>query len=85
MKCIFDLYDQEMANDLDRSERTSRPLAELENAGDNRVRQGGSANRIFCKSRWVQFFPVRGNTCPMDVKDPPLAGQKLPASKTDTE
>ncbi len=54
---------KQMADDLDRSERTVKTtLRELENAGlITRVRQGwNQANHIFCKSRTeCSFLPVK--------------------------
>lgn len=89
---VYVIYTiKQMANDLDRSERTVKTaLRELENAGlITRVRQGwNQANRIFLQipDRVQVSSRPEGNTCPMDVQDPsPCMGQKLPASNTDTE
>ena len=80
---------KQMANDLDRSERTVKTaLRELENAGlITRVRQGwNQANRIFLQipDRVQVSSRPEGNICPMDVQDSsPCMGQKLPTSNTD--
>ena len=82
---------KQMANDLDRSERTVKTaLRELENAGlITRVRQGwNQANRIFLQipDRVQVSSRPEGNICPMDVQDSsPCMEQNLPASNTDTE
>lgn len=82
---------KQMADDLDRSERTVKTaLRELENAGlITRIRQGwNQANRIFLQipDRVQVSSRPEGNICPMDVQDSsPCMGQKLPASNTDTE
>lgn len=82
---------KQMANDLNRSERTVKTaLCELENAGlITRVRQGwNQANRIFLQipDRVQVSSRPEGNICPMDVQDSsPCMGQNLPASNTDTE
>ena len=82
---------KQMANDLDRSERTVKTaLRELENTGlITRVRQGwNQANRIFLQipDRVQVSSRPEGNICPMDVQDSsPCMGQKLPTSNTDTE
>lgn len=82
---------KQMANDLDRSERTVKTaLRELENAGlITRIRQGwNQANRIFLQipDRVQLSSRPEGNICPMDVQDSsPCMGQKLPTSNTDTE
>lgn len=82
---------KQMADDLDRSERTVKAaLRELENAGlITRVRQGwNQANRIFLQipdGVQVSSRP-EGNNCPMDGQiSSPCMGQKLPTSNTDTE
>ena len=89
---VYVIYTiKQMANDLDRSERTVKTaLRELENAGlITRVRQGwNQANRIFLQipDRVQVSSRPEGNICPMDVQDSsPCMGQKLPASNTDTE
>ena len=61
---VYVIYTiKQMANDLDRSERTVKTaLRELENAGlITRVRQGwNQANRIFLQSRTgCRFLPVQ--------------------------
>ena len=82
---------KQMANDLDRSERTVKTaLRELENAGlIVRVRQGwNQANRIFLQiSDGVQFSSrPEGNICLMDGQDSsPCMGQELPTSNTEQE
>ena len=82
---------KQMANDLDRSERTVKTaLRELENAGlITRVRQGwNQANRIFLQipDRVQVSSRPEGNTCPMDVQDSsPSIGQELPTSNTEQE
>lgn len=82
---------RQMANDLDRSERTIKTaLRELENAGlIVRVRQGwNQANRFFLKiPDGVQFSSrPEGNICPMDGQDSfPCIGQELPTSNTEQE
>ena len=65
---------KQMADDLDRSERTVKTaLWELENAGlITRVRQGwNQANRIFLQipDRVQVSSCPEGNICPMDVQD----------------
>ena len=89
---VYVIYTiKQMANDLDRSERTVKTaLRELENAGlITRVRQGwNQANRIFLQipDRVQVSSRPEGNICPMDVQDSsPCMGQKLPASNTDGE
>ena len=89
---VYVIYTiKQMANDLDRSERTVKTaLRELENAGlITRIRQGwNQANRIFLQILDMVQVSSRpeGNICPMDVQDSsPCMGQKLPASNTDTE
>ena len=89
---VYVIYTiKQMANDLDRSERTIKTaLRELENAGlITRVRQGwNQANRIFLQipDRVQVSSRPEGNICPMDVQDSsPCMGQKLPTSNTDTE
>ena len=89
---VYVIYTiKQMADDLDRSERTVKTaLRELENAGlITRVRQGwNQANRIFLQipDRVQVSSRPEGNICPMDVQDSsPCMGQKLPASNTDTE
>ena len=89
---VYVIYTiKQMANDLDRSERTVKTaLRELENAGlITRIRQGwNQANRIFLQipDRVQVSSRPEGNICPMDVQDSsPCMGQKLPASNTDTE
>ena len=89
---VYVIYTiRQMADDLDRSERTVKTaLRELENAGlITRVRQGwNQANRIFLQipDRVQVSSRPEGNICPMDVQDSsPCMGQKLPASNTDTE
>lgn len=82
---------KQMADDLDRSERTVRTaLAELENAGlIQRVRQGWNrANRIFLKlPDGVQFSsPPEGNDCTMGGQDSShCIGKILPASNNNKE
>ena len=72
---VYVIYTiKQMADDLDRSERTVKTaLRELENAGlITRVRQGwNQANRIFLQ------IPDRVSS--------PCMGQKLPTSNTDAE
>ena len=87
---VYVIYTiKQMANDLDRSERTVKTaLRELENAGMiTRVRQGwNQANRIFLQipDRVQVSSRPAGNTCPMDVQDPsPCMGQNLPPNKND--
>ena len=89
---VYVIYTiKQMADDLDRSERTVKTaLRELENAGlITRVRQGwNQANRIFLQipDRVQVSSRPEGNICPMDVQDSsPCMGQNLPASNTDTE
>lgn len=89
---VYVIYTiKQMANDLDRSERTVKTaLRELENAGlITRIRQGwNQANRIFLQipDRVQLSSRPEGNICPMDVQDSsPCMGQKLPTSNTDTE
>ena len=82
---------KQMANDLNRSERTVKTaLCELENAGLlTRVRQGlTKANRLFLQiPDGVQLSsPLMGKGCLSEVqKIAPLDGQKLPTSNTNTE
>ena len=89
---VYVIYTiKQMANDLDRSERTVKTaLRELENAGlITRVRQGwNQANRIFLQipDRVQVSSRPEGDICPMDVQDSsPCMGQKLPTSNTDAE
>ena len=89
---VYVIYTiKQMADDLDRSERTVKTaLRELENAGlITRVRQGwNQANRIFLQipDRVQVSSRPEGNMCPMDVQDSsPCMGQKLPASNTEQE
>ena len=89
---VYVIYTiKQMANDLDRSERTVKTaLRELENAGlITRVRQGwNQANRIFLQiPDGVQFSSrPEGNICPMDGQDSsPSIGQELPTSNTEQE
>lgn len=89
---VYVIYTiKQMANDLDRSERTVKTaLRELENAGlITRIRQGwNQANRIFLQipDRVQISSRPEGNICPMDVQDSsPCMGQKLPTSNTDAE
>ena len=89
---VYVIYTiKQMANDLDRSERTVKTaLRELENAGlITRVRQGwNQANRIFLQiPDGVQFSSrPEGNICLMDRQDSsPSIGQELPASNTEQE
>ena len=84
---VYVIYTiKQMANDLDRSERTVKTaLRELENAGlITRVRQGwNQANRIFLQiPDGVQFSSrPEGNICPMDGQDSsPSIGQELPTA-----
>lgn len=84
---VYVIYTiKQMADDLNRSERTVRTaLAELENAGlIQRVRQGWNrANRIFLKlPDGVQFSsPPEGNDCTMGGQDSShCIGKILPAS-----
>lgn len=85
--CLCDLYNPQMANDLNRSERTVKAaLAELENAGlIIRVRQGWNrANRIFLQLPDEVQLSSRpeGKFCPMDgLESSPCMGQNLPISK----
>lgn len=85
---VYVIYTiKQMADDLDRSERTVKTaLRELENAGlITRVRQGwNQANRIFLQipDRVQLSSRPEGNI----VQDSsPCMGQKSPASNTDTE
>ena len=89
---VYVIYTiKQMANDLNRSERTVKTaLCELENAGLlTRVRQGlTKANRLFLQiPDGVQLSsPLMGKGCLSEVqKTAPLDGQKLPTSNTDTE
>lgn len=76
---VYVIYTiKQMADDLDRSERTVKTaLRELENAGlITRVRQGwNQANRIFLQipDRVQLSSRQEGNICPMDVQDSSLA------------
>ncbi len=88
---VYVIYTiRQMANDLNRSERTVKTaLAELENAGlIQRVRQGWNrANHIFLKlPEQVQLSsPPEGNPCPMDGQETSSCiVQTLPTSNTDT-
>ena len=78
---------RQMANDLNRSERTVKAaLAELENAGlIIRVRQDWNrANRIFLRLPDEVQLSSRpeGKFCPVDGREPsPRMGQNLPTSK----
>lgn len=82
---------KQMANDLNRSERTVKTaLCELENAGlITRIRQGwNQANRIFLQipDRVQISSRPEGNICPMDGQDSsPSIGQELPTSNTEQE
>ncbi len=85
---VYVIYTiRQMANDLNRSERTVKAaLAELENAGlIIRVRQGWNrANRIFLRlPDEVQLSSCpEGKFCPMDgLESSPCMGQNLPISK----
>ena len=85
---VYVIYTiRQMANDLNRSERTVKAaLAELENAGlIIRVRQGWNrANRIFLRLPDEAQLSSRpeGNFCPMDGRESsPCMGQNLPISK----
>ena len=75
---------RQMANDLNRSERTVKAaLAELENAGlITRVRQGWNrANRIFLRLPDEVQLSSRpeGKFCPMvGLESSPCRGQNLP-------
>ena len=87
---VYVIYTiKQMANDLNRSERTVKTaLCELENAGLlTRVRQGlTKANRLFLQiPDGVQLSsPLMGKGCLSEVqKTAPLDGQKLPTSNTD--
>ena len=89
---VYVIYTiKQMANDLNRSERTVKTaLCELENAGLlTRVRQGlTKANRLFLQiPDGVQLSsPLMGKGCLSEVqKTAPLDGQKLPTSNTNTE
>ncbi len=89
---VYVIYTiKQMANDLNRSERTVKTaLCELENAGLlTRVRQGwNQANRMFpANTRWgAAFFPSRGQVLPNRCAGIfPSDGQKLPTSNTNTE
>ena len=89
---VYVIYTiKQMANDLNRSERTVKTaLCELENAGLLvRVRQGwNKANRLFLQlPDMVQISsPPAGKNHPMDGKfSSPCMGQNLPTSNTDTE
>ena len=81
---VYVIYTiRQMANDLNRSERTVKAaLAELENAGlITRIRQGWNrANRIFLQLPDEVQLPSRpkGNTCPMDgLESSPCMGQNF--------
>ena len=85
---VYVIYTiRQMANDLNRSERTVKAaLAELENAGlIIRVRQGWNrANRIFLQlPDEVQLSShPEGKFCPVDRQESsPCMGQNLPTSK----
>ena len=85
---VYVIYTiRQMANDLNRSERTVKAaLAELENAGlIIRVRQGWNrANRIFLQLPDEVQLSSRpeGKFCPMDgLESSPCMGQNLPISK----
>ena len=85
---VYVIYTiKQMANDLDRSERTVKTaLRELENAGlITRVRQGwNQANRIFLQipDRVQVSSRPEGKFCPMDgLESSPCMGQNLPISK----
>ena len=85
---VYVIYTiKQMANDLDRSERTVKTaLRELENAGlITRIRQGwNQANRIFLQipDRVQVSSRPEGNICPMDGRESsPCMGQNLPISK----
>ena len=85
---VYVIYTiKQMANDLDRSERTVKTaLRELENARlITRVRQGwNQANRIFLQipDRVQVSSRPEGNICPMDGRESsPCMGQNLPISK----
>ena len=89
---VYVIYTiKQMANDLNRSERTVKDaLNELEHADlIQRVRQGWNrANRIFLKlPDMVQLSaPPDGNICPMDGRDVSLHdGQTLPPNHTDKD
>ena len=89
---VYVIYTiKQMANDLDRSERTVKTaLRELENAGlITRVRQGwNQANRIFLQipDRVQVSSRPEGNNCPMDGQiSSPCMGQELPTSNTEQE
>ena len=89
---VYVIYTiRQMANDLDRNERTVKTaLRELENAGlITRVRQGwNQANRIFLQiPDGVQFSSrPEGNICLIDRQDSsPSIGQELPSSNTEQE
>ena len=84
---VYVIYTiKQMANDLNRSERTVKTaLNELENAGlIQRVRQGWNrANHIFLKlPDMVQLSsPPEGDNCPLDGQDSAhCIGQILPTS-----
>lgn len=85
---VYVIYTiRQMANDLNRSERTVKAaLDELENAGlITRVRQGWNrANRIFLQLPDEVQLSSRpeGNICTMDgLESSPCMGQNLPISK----
>lgn len=85
---VYVIYTiRQMANDLNRSERTVKAaLAELENAGlIIRVRQGWNrANRIFLRlpDEVQRSSRPEGKFYPMDGQKPsPCMGQNLPISK----
>lgn len=89
---VYVIYTiKQMANDLNRSERTVKTaLCELENAGLlTRVRQGlTKANRLFLQiPDGVQLSsPLMAKAAFQKCRKPPLLdGQKLPTSNTDTE
>ena len=85
---VYMIYTiKQMANDLDRSERTVKTaLRELENARlITRVRQGwNQANRIFLQipDRVQVSSRPAGKTCPIEVQDfSSCMGQDLPPNK----
>lgn len=89
---VYVIYTiKQMANDLNRSERTVKTaLNELENAGlIQRVRQGWNrANRIFLKlPDMVRISsPPEGDNCPLDGQDSAhCIGQILPTSNNNQE
>ena len=86
--CVYVIYTiRQMAEDLDRSERTVKnALNELENADLlQRVRQGyNQPNKLYLML--PDSAPWTGKICPMEGQEPaPPEGQNLPGNKTEEE